>query len=67
MARPKGRRSERDDVAVKIDRGLYEKAKLVAFRRHIPMAELLSEILRSPIEKFYLQEVKKLTQEDSGQ
>jgi hypothetical protein len=67
MARPKGRRSERDDVAIKIDRAVYEKAKLVAFRRHITMAELLTEMLRAPVEKAYLQEIKKLTQGDAGE
>lgn len=54
------------DVAVKIDRGLYDKAKLVAFRRRITMAELLTDMLRQPLERAYALEVKKLTQEEAG-
>ncbi len=64
MARLKGgKRSERDDVVVKVDRVVVEKAKLVALRRRITLAELLSETLRAPIERAYRQEVGKLTQE----
>ncbi|HLI57641.1 MAG TPA: hypothetical protein VKY26_11500 [Actinomycetota bacterium] len=61
-----GRRSERDDVTVKIDRQVADKAKLVALRRRITMAELLTEILRAPIDRAYRQEVGKLTQEEGG-
>jgi len=62
--RPK--RSERDDVPVKINRGIIEKAKLVAMRRHTTMAELLTEILRAPIEKLYRQELKNLTSDEDN-
>jgi hypothetical protein len=61
--RPK--RSERDDVPVKLDRSLVEKAKLVAMRQRTTMAELLTEILRTPIEKLYRQEVKSLKSDDT--
>jgi hypothetical protein len=64
MARPKGKRSERDDVAVKIDREVYDKAKLVALRRRIPLAELLSEILRGPIDRAYRVEISRLTHQE---
>jgi hypothetical protein len=57
--RPK--RSERDDVPVKIERAIIEKAKFVAMRKHTTMAELLTEILRAPIERAYRQEVENLT------
>jgi hypothetical protein len=56
--RPK--RSQRKDVSVKIDAEIVEKAKLVALVRHMPLAELLSEILRSPIDKEYNKETKRL-------
>lgn len=67
MGRLKGnKRSDRDDVTVKIDRVLAEKAKLVALRRRITMAELLTEILRAPVDRAYKQEVGKLAQEGEG-
>jgi hypothetical protein len=48
MARAKGRpkRSERDDVTVKVDRTLVGKAKLIATHRGISVAELFTEALR---------------------
>jgi hypothetical protein len=67
MARPKGKRSERDDVVVKVDRKVISRAKLVALRRQIPLAELLSETLRIPIERMYRQEVTKLKTEEGGE
>ena len=53
MTAPRGRpkRSERDDKTVKIDRGVVEKAQLVALRRKVTLAELLSELLRPPDRK----------------
>ncbi len=61
MARLKGgKRSE-------LDRVVAEQAKLVALRRRITLAELLSEMLRAPIHRAYRQEVMKLTQEGSGE
>jgi hypothetical protein len=55
MAKPKGRprRSERDDVTVKIDRALVGKAKLIATHRGIPVAELLSDLVKGPLDKTY--------------
>jgi hypothetical protein len=39
--------STRDDVVVKIDRGIVAKARFVAENRKIPLAEYLTEALRS--------------------
>jgi hypothetical protein len=57
--RPK--RSDRDDMAVKLDRTIVEQAKLVAMRRRTTMAQLLSDLLRGPVDKLYRAEVKSLT------
>ncbi len=64
MPKSRGRpRSDRDDMTVKIDREVAEKARLVALRRKVPMAELLTDMLRGPVDRAYRQEVSKLTQE----
>jgi hypothetical protein len=50
MAKKKAGRpatSTRDDVTVKIDRGIVAKARFVADSRQVPLAEYLSESLRS--------------------
>lgn len=62
MAKPKGRprRSERDDVAVKLDRTIVGKAKLVATHRGLSLAEVLSEMLVVPVDKAYGQMVRDL-------
>jgi hypothetical protein len=64
MAKAKGRpkRSERDDVTTKIDRYLVGKAHLIAKDRGISLAELLSEMLRAPVEKAYAQLVRSMDQ-----
>lgn len=56
MTRAKGRpkRSDRDDITVKVDRTTIGKAKLVATHRGIPVAELLTELLRKPIDQAYV-------------
>jgi hypothetical protein len=55
MPKPKGRpkRSTRDDATTKIDRLLLGKAHLIAKEQGIPVAELLSEMVRGPIERAY--------------
>jgi hypothetical protein len=60
MARVKGKRSERDDVAVKIDRKIVGKARLIATHRGISVAELLSEMLTAPVDKAYAQMLRDL-------
>lgn len=60
MARPKGKRSERDDVAVKVDRTIVGKARLIATHRGTSVAELLSELLSGPVDKAYAQMLREL-------
>jgi hypothetical protein len=68
MAKAKGRpkRSERDDVTVKVDRTLVGKAKLIATHQGIPVAELLTELLRAPIDKAYAQMLRDLESKGGG-
>lgn len=65
MAKKAGRpkTSERDDVSVKVDRVIVGKAKLIAAHRGVTLAELLSESLRSPIDKAYGQMLRELNAE----
>jgi hypothetical protein len=60
MARIKGRRSERDDVAAKVDRTVVGKAKLIATHRGISVAELFTDMLREPVDKAYAQMLREL-------
>jgi hypothetical protein len=43
--------STRDDIAVKIDRGVVAQARYVADSRKIPLAEYLTEALRAIVRK----------------
>jgi hypothetical protein len=56
--RPKS--SERDDVTVKIDRGIVSKAKMIASARSVPLAEYLSELLRSPVIRDFAKEMRRI-------
>jgi hypothetical protein len=60
MGRPQ---SDRDDRSVKLDRGLVDKAQLVARSQGITLAEYLTELMRSPVEKAYRQCVKAMASE----
>ena len=62
VARPRGRpkRSEREDVSVKVDQRIVGKAKLIARHRGVPLAELLSDLLESPVDRAYLQMLREL-------
>lgn len=62
MSRPKGRpkRSDRDDVTVKIDRTVKGKAEKVATHLGKPLAEVLSEMLRAPVDRAYLRMLRDL-------
>jgi hypothetical protein len=71
VERPKGKvgrpkRSERDDVTVKIDRGIVSKAKMVASARNIPLAEYLSELIRSPVARDFAKEMRRIESEEKG-
>ena len=54
---PKG---PRNDIAVKIDRTLADKAKLVASRRGTTLAQYLSDMIRGPVEKDFSKTVKEM-------
>ena len=61
MAKSRGRpRVDRDDVTVKLDRVMASRAKAIANFRGIPVAELLSDIVRVPIDKAYAQMIREL-------
>lgn len=66
VAKPKGRpkSSERDDVSVKMDRTLAAKARQVAIRRGITVAEFITEVTRPTIEREYAKLLREL--DDSG-
>lgn len=53
-------KQKRDDKAVKIDRRLATKAKVIADTRGISAAEYLSELLRPLIERDWPRAMKKL-------
>ena len=62
MAKPKGRpkTSERNDVTVKIDRGIANMAKKVAESRGVPVAQFLSDLLEGPVGKAYAARMREL-------
>jgi hypothetical protein len=61
MAKKAGRpKSGRNDVSVKVDRALVGKARLIATHRGISVAELLSEMLQTPLDKAYAQMLRDL-------
>lgn len=53
-------RPRRDDVAIKFDRALAEKAKIIAIRRGVSMAEYLTELSRGPIDREYAKVVREM-------
>lgn len=53
-------KAKRDDVAVKIDRAVVSKAKLIAAHRGKSVAQLLSEILAAPIDRQYAEMIREL-------
>jgi hypothetical protein len=62
MAKRRGRpkRSERDDVTVKIDRAVKGKAELVATHRGTTVAALLSDLVAAPLDRAYLEMIREL-------
>jgi hypothetical protein len=61
MAKSRGRpKVDRDDVTVKLDRVMASRAKAIANFRGIPVAELLTEIVRLPIDRAYAQMIREL-------
>ena len=54
MAKKMGRPpSDRDDVAVKIDRTIVTMARFIANKRAISVAKLLSDLLEGPVNEQY--------------
>lgn len=60
MGRPKGKRTERNDSAVKIDKGIAMMAKAIATHEGSTVAAVLSEAARPVIEKRYAAMLRKL-------
>lgn len=62
MAKAKGRpkRSERDDVPVRVDRPLVSMAKAIATRRGTSAAEVISDLLKEPLERAYAAMLREL-------
>ncbi len=62
MAKAKGRpkTSERDDGTVRLDRTLIGRVKMVANYQGVPVAEMLSELVRGPLDKAYGQMLRGL-------
>ncbi|WP_156513227.1 hypothetical protein [Planctomyces sp. SH-PL62] len=56
--RPRG---DRDDVPVKLDRSLVDRARVVAAYKKTTLAELLSVMLKGPVDRAYAQMAKDLT------
>lgn len=62
VAKRKGRpkTSERDDVAVKLDRAIASMAKVIAASKGIPLAQLLTEIVEGPVSRAYAARMREL-------
>jgi hypothetical protein len=50
----------RDDMAVKVERILAEKAKTIATRRGVTMAEYLSDLIRTAVERDFTKVVREM-------
>jgi hypothetical protein len=62
--RPK--RSERDDVTVKLDRGIVSKAKMIASAKKVPLAEYLLDLLSGPVARDFAKEMRRIAAEDKS-
>jgi len=62
MAKRRGRpkTSERDDVTVRIDRGVARRLKAVADYRSTSVAELLTDIARGPADRMFAQMLREM-------
>jgi hypothetical protein len=63
MAKKGPKKAKRDDVAAKVDRTIIHKAKFVAERKGVTLAELLSELLKNPVEREFLKAVREAESE----
>lgn len=57
------KKTSRNDVTVKIDADLAAQARMICARRHIPIGELLSRLLKGPLTREYEQLLKELAAE----
>ena len=53
-------RSKRNDLSVKIEASIQQKAKMIAGFRGIPIAEYLSDLLKGPVDRDYQKLVKEM-------
>ena len=68
MAKRKGRPpTERDDIAVRIERKLASMAKAICTARGIPVAEYLSDLTRAAINRDYAKTLRDAEQEGATQ
>jgi hypothetical protein len=58
----KSDKSRRDDIAVKVDRTLADKARFVASRRGMTLAEYLTGLIRNPVERDFAKEIREMGQ-----
>jgi hypothetical protein len=55
----------RKDVTTKIDGAIHRKAKIIAGNRNVSLAEYLSELLRGPVDRDYMRELKRAGEEET--
>ena len=52
--------SDRTDVPIKVEKAIANKAKLIANHKGVPVAALISDILRKPIDAAYVEMIREL-------
>jgi hypothetical protein len=62
--RPKG--TERRDAVVKLDANIVGKAQMVAKARGTSLAEYLSELIRVPVDRDFLEIIKRMDAESGA-
>jgi predicted HicB family RNase H-like nuclease len=60
MAPKRKGKTKRDDRAVKIDRNVADKAQFIAQRRGISLAEYVTDLIRTAVEKDFAKALKEL-------
>lgn len=58
--KPAGDKPKRDDVAIKMDRIVAEKAKFIAKRRGVTLAEFVTESMRPIVDREFPKAMKEL-------
>lgn len=68
MAKRKGRPStERDDIAVRLERKLGSMAKAICTARGIPVAEYLSDLTRAAINRDYVKMLREAEEQGDAE